>query len=262
MSMHVAGPSPAPMAPTSEVSSVAVAAVTDVGPTRERNEDAVLVPGVVLGGASRGRWAGMVDCGAGAVVQVIDGMGGHGAGSIASVLAATMMNEFTAARPVAAEPDSEWLAQRIQAVGDAVTDFGALDPRTKIMGAVAAGLIIGKRTVLVYNVGDCRVYVLEDGYLSLLTTDHRGRTGGLTRSLGGTGKRETVEADMIPMDRSAFRRYLLCSDGLTDTLEFDAIREAVQAGTVAQAATRLVTEAVAAESRDNVTVLVADVGAV
>lgn len=243
--------------------AVRVAAVTDVGPTRQRNEDAVLVPGVILAAMPHGHWEGQVASGATAVVQVIDGMGAHGGGSLASALSALMMNELASAGVAGADPDPAWLEHSLQAVGDTVVDVGTLNPGTRIMGAATAGLVIGGVNVLAYNVGDCRVYVAEGGYLSLLTTDHRSRVGGgLTRSLGGTGKREVVTPDVIAMDRLVPRRYLLCSDGLTDTLPFDVLRDHLQETSAPEAATRLVEAAIEANSQDNVTVIVVDVGAV
>ena len=70
-----------------------VAVVTDVGPTRKRHQDAVLVPGVILSGADRGTWNGALASGSQALVQVIDGMGGHAGGSLAAGVSA-MMNEL------------------------------------------------------------------------------------------------------------------------------------------------------------------------
>lgn len=246
-------------------SSVQVGMATDVGPTRKRNEDAAVLPGVVLGAADRGRWQGELSPGPCAIVQVIDGMGGHGAGSVAATLCALSVNESAAQDPrpdPEDEPDPAWLTATLQRASDLVVDVGQLSPATQIMGAATAGIVVGHRTVLVFNVGDCRVYVLEDGYLSLLTSDHRARgSGGLTRSIGGTGRREQVVPDVIDMDRSVPRRYLLCSDGLTDTLDFEQILAGVATGNPMDAADALVAAAVAAGSRDNVTVITVDVPA-
>ena len=240
---------------------ITVAVVTDVGPTRKRNQDAVLVPGVILSGADRGIWNGALASGAKALVQVIDGMGGHAGGSLAAGVSAMMMNELLSGLAPGDEVNTEWIARALQIVGDMVVDVGAIDPRTQVMGAVTAGIVVGARDVAVFHVGDCRVYVVDGGYLSVLTQDHRSRTGALTRSLGGTGKQEIIEADLTSMDRSVARRYLLCSDGLSDTLSFDAITPLAAAGTPIDAADALVDAAITAVSRDNVTVAVVDVPA-
>lgn len=261
--MSIPFTAPIPSAEEMPAGRIAVAAMTDVGPTRTRNEDAALLPGVILAAADRGRWAGTVQTGPRALVQVIDGMGGHGAGSLASALSALAVNESSAEYPrpgSSAEPDPAWIGAVLQGASDLVTEVGALTPATRIMGAATAGIAVGARIVQVFHVGDCRCYVLEDGYLSVLTTDHRSRgSGGLTRSLGGTGHREPVQPDIVDLDRAVTRRYLLSSDGLSDTLDFETIRSLVSADTVARAAAGLVDAAVTAGSQDNVTVIVADV---
>lgn len=241
---------------------ITVAVVSDVGPTRKRNQDAALVPGVILAGADRGTWTGTLASGAKALVQVIDGMGGHGGGSLAAGVSALMMNELLSGLAPGDEADTEWIARALQIVGDMVVDVGAFDPRTQIMGAATAGIVVGAHEVAVFHVGDCRVYVIDDGYLSVLTQDHRSRTGALTRSLGGTGKKEIIEADLTSMDRVVTRRYLLCSDGLSDTLDYEEINPLAAAGTPADAAEALVDAAITAVSRDNITVAVVDVPAV
>lgn len=244
---------------------VIAAVVTDIGPTRKRNEDAALVPGVIFGGADRSRWSGELQPGPRAVVQVIDGMGGHGSGSVASTLTALAVNEQAALLPApdsTVAPDPAWVSQTMQRAADLVVDVGALSQATQIMGAATAGIVVGRAELLAFNVGDCRVYVLDDGYLSLLTTDHRSRvSGGLTRSIGGTGRREQVVTDVVKMDRGVPRRYLLCSDGLTDTLDFEQISAGVRLGNPLESAQHLVATAVAAGSHDNVTVVVVDVPA-
>lgn len=241
-----------------------VAVVTDVGPTRKRNEDAALLPGVILAGADRGRWSGTVPEGPRSLVMVIDGMGGHGAGSVASSLAALVINEAAAELPrpgVNAQPDPAWISAALQRAGDVVTDVGALDAATRIMGAALVGLVVGALSVQVFHVGDCRCYVLDEGYFSLLTSDHRSRSGGLTRSIGGTGRREVIVADQANLERERDRRFLLCSDGLSEALDFETIHSLVVVGTPSQAANALVDAAVLAGSLDNVTALVADVPA-
>jgi protein phosphatase len=241
---------------------VFIAIATDVGPVRTRNEDAALVLGLIMAGAQRGEWSGVIRGGSRGLVQVIDGMGGHGAGSVAAALVAATCNELMARIDASPDPNPEWINAAMQEASDTVTEVGALKPETRIMGAATAGLVAGESTVLVFNVGDCRVYVLEEGYLSLLTADHRARaTGGLTRSIGGTGFRESVATDIITLDRSADRRYLLCTDGLTDTLDFDALRSLVHVGSAAAAAGALIAAAVDAGSHDNVTVAVVDIPA-
>lgn len=238
---------------------VSAAVVTDVGPTRQRNEDAALVQGTILAAQPHGSWFGELP-GPYSLIQVVDGMGAHGGGSMASALVALTMNEVLAATPEISEPE-EFIAQSLQLVGDLVVDVGALRPQTRIMGAATVGLFIDGAAVYAYNVGDCRAYVEEGDYLSLISTDHRARvSGALTRSLGGTGKIEVITPALVKIDRLSPRRFLLCSDGLTDTLPFQDIKKLMTRDTALEVANALVNAAVRASSTDNITVAVVDVG--
>lgn len=240
---------------------IAVAAATDVGTRRLQNEDAVLLPGAVMAAAHRSHWSGEVCPGPRSVVAVLDGMGAHGGGATAAALAALTLNELAASEQdvPGVAPDRGWLVESLIKAGDRVVDVGVLDAATRVMGAAIAGVVIGNRQVLVFHVGDCRVYVLDDGYLSLMTTDHRAPSGGLTRSLGGTGRRETVYADVVELDRASARRFLLCTDGVSDTLPFDRIRELLLEPAPLSAALALIAEAVGSGCDDNTTAAIVDV---
>ena len=243
---------------TSSTCSFGAQVVTDVGPVRSANEDSALLPGHVLCASTHARWQGVLHCGAGAICAVIDGMGGHGGGALASATAAINLQQAASRLSDALEPDAAWVRHEIQGTSDLMVDIGKLRPETQIMGATAVGLVLGCEEVIVFSIGDSRAYVLETGYLTQLTNDHRGRAGGLTRSLAGTGHRVVAEPDVQSMDRSVARRYLLCSDGLTDTLSFEEIKELINSDA---AALDLVQAAISAGSHDNVTVMIIDVPA-
>jgi serine/threonine protein phosphatase PrpC len=231
-------------------------AVTDKGPNRRFNEDAVLLPGMILGGSARQSWTAPLEQPAN-LVAVFDGMGGHGNGRLAAVTACTFLLDKVASGGCGSEG---WLELALQQMADYVTDVGALTQATSRMGATVAGLVVQQSTVSVFSVGDARVYVVDDGYLSLMTDDQRLDDGSpvVTQSIGGSGRREHIEFKHIKLERDRSRRFLVCSDGLSDTLDFAVIAEAVTSGHPLDACTRLVNAAVDADSSDNVTVLVVD----
>jgi protein phosphatase len=126
------------------------------------------------------------------------------------------------------------------------------------------------------NVGDSRTYLLRDGALARLTRDDSFvqaliDRGALTDAEARRHPQRSLVLDALdgtprepgPVARVAARpgdRLLLCSDGLSDALEDDAIAALLGAeadgGRCAEA---LVDHALAAGARDNVTVVVADV---
>ena len=125
------------------------------------------------------------------------------------------------------------------------------------------------------HVGDSRAYLLRDGLLSQVTTDHSlvgelvtlGRITAeearthphrhlVTRVLGlGPITVDTVDIALEPGDR-----ILLCSDGLTDMVPDQQIEEVLNAGEgVEPTAWALIEQANAAGGVDNTTVVVIDV---
>jgi protein phosphatase len=128
----------------------------------------------------------------------------------------------------------------------------------------------------VISVGDSRVYLLRQGELEQLTTDH-----SLVQELVDEGQLSEAEADIHPARHVLTRalgvdpdvtvddiqilpvrgdRYLLCSDGLprelSDNQIASVLRRLEQPGEAAKA---LVAEARARGGNDNITVVVVDV---
>jgi serine/threonine protein phosphatase PrpC len=238
------------------VSALTLEAATrsDTGPVRPNNEDAV--------------FAGP------RLVAVADGVGGAAAGEVASRLAIDAVAHLAGRRVDAPLPD---------ALADAVAEANAT------IGFVAScrPLLAGMSTTLtavaladdggyvLANVGDSRMYLLRDGELSQLSRDD-----SLVQLLIDQGRLTDAEArghpqrsvvtealDGAPRARAATAtfearagdRLLLCSDGLSDVLDDDAIARGLREPSRERCAERLVAEALAAGARDNVSVVVADV---
>ena len=78
----------------------------------------------------------------------------------------------------------------------------------------------------------------------------------LTNAVGGFS--EEVQVDVERLQLANGDRVLLCSDGLTDAVDDDAIRAALQQHSTSEAACRaLIDHALAGGGRDNITVVVA-----
>ncbi len=225
-----------------------VGAATDVGRVREVNEDSYLVD------ESMGLYA------------IADGVGGHQAGEVASSTALEALR--------AAIRSGKALRDAIEEANDAVYAKSLTDDDLRGMGTtITAATLAAGDTLLVGHVGDSRAYMLRDGELRQLTTDHSrvqelvddGRLTAeeaavhpmrniITRAIGMD---ETVEVDVYPVALRAGDRILFCSDGLTDMLLDDFIgTELRREEDPARAATRLVDAANRAGGVDNITVLV------
>jgi protein phosphatase len=198
---------------------------------------------------------------------VADGMGGHSAGDVASAMAI---------EEVARElRRTDSLSGAVHAANRAIFEKASKNPELAGMGTTITALFTNGATAQIAHVGDSRAYLLHDGALSRLTTDHtvvgrlvqQGRLmqedadrhpqrSYLERALGVDSD---VEVDVHVLDFAPEDRVLLCSDGLFGMIDDDLILEILQNERDPQrAAERLCEEAVHAGGNDNVTCIVVD----
>jgi serine/threonine protein phosphatase PrpC len=227
---------------------IEVGSATDIGRVRERNEDSILVDPPLY--------------------VVADGMGGHRGGQVASQVALkTMEEQGTEGR------DS--LAEHVRRANRAVWDRSVEDEQLAGMGTTLTAARVEGESALIAHVGDSRAYLLRDGTLRQLTTDHtlvarmvksgeiseaeadvHPHKNVLTRALGTD---EQVEVDEDSISLVDGDRLLLCSDGLTGMVTEDQIQAILEnSDQPQQAADRLVKAANRAGGIDNISVVVLD----
>ena len=207
------------------------------------------------------------------VLAVADGMG-YPSGKVASAVAIAAM----------AELDSK------QSSGDMLQMLGwaSADASARLQEMIVANpAISGMRTTLtamlwwdghaaVCHIGDSRGYLLRDRELYQITHDHtfvqalidEGRINAdavsmhpqrsvLLRVLDG---KSAAEPDLSVHESQANDRYLFCSDGLSDVVSEQKLRETLGSIADPETATRQLIElALRGGSRDNITCIVADV---
>ena len=226
------------------------ASVTDTGRRRLGNEDAYVVKPPFF--------------------AIADGMGGARAGEVAARLAAAALEE---AKAEMQSPDE--IVALIDEANRRIWERSLRDPETAGMGTtVTSALVDGTAgTVAIGHVGDSRAYLLRDGGLEQLTTDHslvvelvesgvltpdeaerHPQRSAITRAVG---TEPNVEVDVFTVDARAGDVFLLCSDGLTDMLTADEIEHVIVEADAAPrpAADALVSAANARGGEDNITVV-------
>jgi PPM family protein phosphatase len=230
------------------------AARSDIGLLREGNEDS--------------GYAGP------RLLVLADGMGGHAAGEVASSVAVAMLASLDDDSPGSDILDR--LASAVQDANNHLRDMVLGDPDLEGMGTTLTALLrAGSRFGLVH-IGDSRCYLLRGGELQQITKDHTfvqtlvddGRITAeeashhpqrnvIVRALDG---REDVELDLSIREAKAGDRFLLCSDGLSDVLSEQTLRETLaDADSPDHAAEALVELALRGGGPDNITAIVADV---
>jgi PPM family protein phosphatase len=243
---------------------ISAIAFTHQGAVREVNEDCIAVGDLVVSApmAAPHRLAREVE---GPLVGLVaDGLGGHAAGEVASRTVAERL-VAQAAQAV----DEAALVRLLLAANDELFELMRARPALRGMGTTVAGVVVGAGTCLVFNVGDSRVYRVDAAGLEQLSTDDTpgpkladGRTAAFTshlisQTLGGHFHEQIVPHVLAePLDGA--RRYLVCSDGLSDLLGPDAIAARLEAD--AAASVRALFEAaMAVGGRDNISILLLDV---
>lgn len=200
------------------MNDASVTAVSHVGHMRGRNEDRVVLGRFILG-AHHGQVHG-TRVGPGEVVAVLDGMGGHVGGDIAAQLAAEVCSSAPLITSQAAAHAT--VAHANRTLYDRMSAVRGLAG----MGTTIAGLTIVGEDALVFNVGDSRVYHLDDNRLVQVTVDDALSRTALTQSLGGEYALTLVRphVTLVPADK---KRFLLATDGLFGHLSTEALEARV-----------------------------------
>lgn len=231
------------------------AAVTDTGRRREVNQDAVFATYPLF--------------------VVADGMGGHVGGEIASASTIDRLKAMVEHGSVSPKAIEKALAR---AVKDIASHPEATDDGT---GTTLTGVYLDTSGDaphwVTLNIGDSRVYLVREGSIIQITTDHSvvqeliasGRLSPeeaenhpygnvITRAVGPS---EGVTPDYVRLDVAEGDRFVICSDGLTKELTDYGIRHFLDENPdPADAARAMLDAALENGGRDNITIIVLDVG--
>lgn len=227
------------------------AALSDIGRVRTHNEDSVLAQPPLF--------------------VVADGLGGHEAGEVASLIAIETLRDHAPRRP-----DAKALARAVRAANREVIRAAREGHGRAGMGTTMTAVIVEGTHIAIAQVGDSRAYVLHEGQFERLTEDHsmvadmirRGQLteaesryhpnrSVITRALGTDAN---MDADAREIDVSLGDRLLLCSDGLTGMLEDAAIAEILSNhAEPAAAAHALLNAANDAGGHDNISIVIVDI---
>ena len=210
------------------------------------------------------------------LLVVADGMGGHAGGDVASSVA------IAALAPLDGEshgPDDalDELERALEEAREEIISRSEANPELAGMGTTVTAILRAGNKLAMVHLGDSRGYLLRDGVLTQVTTDHT-----FVQHLVNTGKITPEEAEHHPQRSVVMRvlgdfdvdiapdlsvrearagdRWLLCSDGLSGFVSGDTIAQTLHdIPDVDTCAERLVQLALRAGGGDNVTVVVADV---
>lgn len=253
---------------------------TDLGQTRDHNEDTFIVADLTRDKASLLPEVRHHDIGdRGSLFMVADGMGGAAAGELASAMAADLVHSHLASA-WRDDPDNSLeqfalrLREALEIANRRIHSYAGQRPEVKGMGttATAAG-VLGTHLIMA-QVGDSRAYLIRNGEAVQLTRDQ-----SLTQRLVDAGEMTEEEAErserrniilqalgpepnvVIELTIQELRLndvLVLCSDGLTGTVKGDEIAKVVTAHPEpADACSELISMANDRGGPDNITVAIA-----
>lgn len=235
-----------------------VKGLTDVGIKRHSNQDTFAI--VTLPDSS-------------VLAVVCDGMGGANAGNIASQKAAEVITSFferSYRKGLDESGITALLQSAILSANIEIFDMASKHGELSGMGTTVVAAYVSKEFTVISHIGDSRAYLI-DGTVTQLTRDHsvvqsliesgkltheearvHPRRNVITRALG-------IEADVL-VDSDEFtikegQSLLLCSDGLSNFITKDEIKNIFDSLDTENVASALVEKANNNGGGDNITVI-------
>lgn len=159
---------------------------------------------------------------------VADGMGGHNGGDIASQLAVEVIPQYLAGSKD--EEPMSLMKNMILSINQAILDKAGSNPELHGMGTTVSAIYFAGQQLVIGNVGDSRVYMINNHKIFQMTRDHsfvqeKLNMGIYTREEAVADPQKNVlvrsvgfEAD-INVDVFNYRickndMFMICSDGL------------------------------------------------
>ena len=203
-------------------------------------------------------------------------MGGHAGGDVASAITVTRVIEID--KQYSSGSEAEFAFHASLTAANAILAETVFDhPELTGMGTTVSGMLLVDGQAAIAHIGDSRIYLLRDGELKQVTSDHtfvqrlvdsgriteeeaavHPRRSVLMRVLGDVDATPEIDTSVVPTRDGD--RWLLCSDGLSSYVSEDKIAAALMTNPNAQdAADRLVKDSLDQGAPDNVTVIIVDI---
>ena len=233
-------------------------AMTDIGRTRVVNQDYVFSCQEPVGNLPN-------------LFIVADGMGGHQAGDFASSYS---VKKFIESVSLSLQKNPHKIFQdAIRYANKELIEKSRSNPELKGMGTTMVALCIQGDKAYVANVGDSRLYLLEEEQLTQITVDHSLvqemiRIGELTKETArihpdkniitrAVGAGKDINVDCFEFTITQNSTLLMCSDGLSNMVEDDQIALLLKsAKTPEKIGKKLIETANRNGGKDNIAVIV------
>ena len=231
--------------------------LTDPGKVRDHNEDSVII---------------VENKNKEVLLAVADGMGGHLAGEVASSIAISHIGKrFKELGSIGNKEDAiHWLQETVSEANVLIYKYTVEHPESKGMGTTLVTAILTSDFLLFGNIGDSSGFVMKKEQIHKITTDHtlvnllvksgelteeeakeHPRKNVLMKALGAT---TTVDMDIFDVETDV-DGIMLCSDGVTNMLDFEQIARVLgEALTAEEKVSKLIQKCNNRGGNDNISV--------
>lgn len=208
---------------------------------------------------------------------VADGMGGHKAGDVASLMAVNIIKMELQGNSISGSltPDEaiRLLERAITKANDAIFDYASRHDDCQGMGTTVVVSLLNPEWLVIGHIGDSRIYRITEKGIKQLTEDHslvnellksgqiseeealrHPQRNVLVKALG-TDRKVDVEIKALTWEPGD--KLLLCSDGLSNKITSELMFETVQQSANSETAVeQLIDLALQAGGEDNATAIV------
>ena len=185
---------------------------------------------------------------------IFDGMGGEECGEIASFIAAQSASAVTIGKNAV----SDVLAFCMNA-NEEICKY-AKDNSVISMGTTAALLVFTNKEIVLCNIGDSKVFRFSKGRIEQISQDHvtvsaYRKKPPLSQNLGIPTSELLLDPYIATGKYINNDIYLICSDGLTDMVNLDAIKSILENTSFDLAGQTLLNSAMENGGKDNVSII-------
>lgn len=213
--------------------------------------------------------------------SVADGMGGHEAGEMASLVAMQLLKQ---SKKEVIEASSlkeaiEKYQQFLNLLNGYVNKMGATNTVYANMGTTIITLLVYEEDAVIINLGDSKGFIfncnngltkltedqtygqflLKKGFITEQQLADKKEYKGLIKYIGVESEKIDGEVSSI-VEMNSVTLFLLCSDGLTDVMNFDEIEEVLfqysESGDWQSAISNLIAEVLSRGGQDNITIMI------
>lgn len=201
---------------------------------------------------------GRVDTKKPTLFGIFDGMGGEECGEIASHIAVqeAVFTQLGKDAPFT-------LIEYCKRANKKICEYAESNSITA-MGTTAAILLFTKSEITLCNIGDSKIFRFSNGEIEQISKDHVvisafGTKPPLSQNLGIPTEQLLIEPYLSQGRYKNGDKYLICSDGLTDMLTVDEIKEILNSNSTEEATTCLLNGALEKGGKDNTTLILLEV---